>query len=486
MDRGQNNNSRANVADMLKDEGIRFLDGGKPSPTPIGDLIPARLNDSVYKPVSPDDPRTIRLVEQIRMAGGLIHPIVCMADNVILSGHRRRVACMALGMESVPVVRLATDSTHRLFPALLVASNEQRDKDAGEQLREAVIRSTSSIDPAKAWRELVRYREEAAAVQIETMELKERKTRRPIPDIKQPMLEAIQRILARLKRHLPLSVRHIHYQLGQHEKPLRNAKKPGSTYTLSQQCYKDTSDLLTRARIEGIIPFEAISDETRPLDLNEYCDNAGQFIDKSLKGFLRNYRRHLTQSQPNYVQIVAEKLTVQGIVSPIARKYCLPCLISRGKAGPDSRLRLLKRFKESGRDKLVILFVTDLDPDGDVVAESYARYLRDEGGDFAITPSQLVPVKVGVTWEQVQRLKLPSGGKPKKTSATYREFVSKYGQNVYELESMHPDVLADELERKIAEVLDMDLFRREIELEKQDAADIEVRRRLFLAMLNRC
>ncbi len=61
----------------------------------------------------------------------------------------------------------------------------------------------------------------------------------------------------------------------------------------------------------------AISDETRPT--NAWCvySNPQDFVRKELSGFLKSYRRDLQQSQPLHFEVVAEKLTVKGIISPI-------------------------------------------------------------------------------------------------------------------------------------------------------------------------
>src|SRR5262249_4476391 len=64
-------------------------------------LRPAKLNDRIYKPVSPNDPSIRALAESMRKDGVLV-PLVVTRDYVILSGHRRRVAARLAGIERVP------------------------------------------------------------------------------------------------------------------------------------------------------------------------------------------------------------------------------------------------------------------------------------------------------------------------------------------------------------------------------------------------
>jgi hypothetical protein len=79
-----------------------------------------------------------------------------------------------------------------------------------------------------------------------------------------PLLQAIRRVLEDRHRFWPLSDRQIHYAL-LNDPPLIHANKPGSTYQNTPNSYKALVDLLTRARLEGSVPWEAIADERRPV-----------------------------------------------------------------------------------------------------------------------------------------------------------------------------------------------------------------------------
>ena len=69
----------------------------------IYDILPSPENAELYRPVTPDDPETIRLADSIR-AEGVKEPLVITQDNYILSGHRRHVAARMAGLDKVPVV----------------------------------------------------------------------------------------------------------------------------------------------------------------------------------------------------------------------------------------------------------------------------------------------------------------------------------------------------------------------------------------------
>ena len=58
-------------------------------------------NDGVYEPQSLDDPDIIDLIESIR-AKGVLEPIHISADDVIISGHRRRFCALQAGLSDGP------------------------------------------------------------------------------------------------------------------------------------------------------------------------------------------------------------------------------------------------------------------------------------------------------------------------------------------------------------------------------------------------
>ena len=64
----------------------------------------------------------------------------------------------------------------------------------------------------------------------------------------------------------------------------------------------------------------------------------------------------------------------------------------RGFCSLPPRYETAKRYRASGKQKLVLLIVSDFDPDGEEIANSYARSFRD---DFDI--DDVHAVKVALT-----------------------------------------------------------------------------------------
>ena len=428
----------------------------------IESIKPSPENDDIYGAMDPTDHELIMLSNDI-LANGLREPITVSKDDYVISGHRRLAAAKIARLQVIPIRRMDVlwcEFSDVEWKQLLASHNRQRVKTGAMRMREAFL----ATDPELAHRQLLEAREERDRESPEAIELGKGASRSRISDQKLGMLTAANLVISQLKKFWPLTVRQVHYRL-LNNPPLRHSAKPDSIYRNDRKSYSDLCDLLTRARLDGSTDWNAIVDETRPVSNLGYALDAAAFIDRTMHWFLKGYRRDLQLSQLDHFEIVAEKLTVQGILKPIADRYCIPMTIARGYCSLSPRQAIAKRFKQSGKDRLTLLIASDLDPDGDEIAESFARSLRD---DFGTDPRC---IKVFLTMEQVQEWDLPDNGmEAKQTSSRYRTYFEKYETDkVFELEAIEPSKMQAALVDAIERVIDMPAFNAELMQEKQDA-----------------
>ncbi len=426
---------------------------------------PAAVNDTVYRPVNLKDPAIIAMArEMLDPTIGQLEPVVLTDDGVLLSGHRRHAARTAAGLPTIKARRFPILSTDPRFPELLVRFNGQREKDPAELFREELVR----LNPVDAHQRLVTHRESSSQVKVETMTITGTKTRAGISEAKLPLLNAIIDAINAERKFWPLSDRRVHYLL-LNTQPLRHANKPDSKYVNDDKSYDSLTELLTRARLTGQIPFTAIADPTRPVVLWDVFPGVQGFIRRELEWFLKQYRRDLQQTQPLHVEIVGEKNTIASVIRPVAEAYSIPFTIGRGYASLSPRYDIVKRFQGSGKAKLLLLFLSDFDPEGDDIAHSFVRSIRD---DFDV--ANVEAVKVALTRAQVQRLELPPLIKAKAGSSRRKAFVERHGgEYVWELDALSPVQLQNILREAIRSVLDMDAYRAELKAEQNDAAQLE-------------
>jgi hypothetical protein len=409
---------------------------------------------------------------------GVLQALVITRDGFILSGHRRYCAATVAGLETVPVVVEDITRDDPAFPRLLVMHNQQRQKNVAELLAEQVVQRSGD----EAHRELVQYRVERRRKAISgacCMDVATVRRRATISSGKQPMLDAVAAVLNELHEFWPLSLRTIHYNL-LNDPPLRHASKPGSRYRNNRQCYQDLSKLCTRARLKGYLPFEAISDETRPVQSWNIHRDAGQFIREKVGRFLRGYWRDLMQSQPNHIEVIGEKNTLLPIIEPVCQDYTIPLTIGRGFCSLPPRKQIYDRWKQSRKHDLVLIVLSDHDPDGEMIADSLIGYMRD---DFRIPPDRIHPVRAALTAQQCQRYEIPSDVEAKPSSTNFQRFVKEHGTSACELEAVPPKQLQQMLRDAIESVLDLDAFKAEQDQERADALEIDTARATAMAAL---
>ena len=431
----------------------------------------ARENDLLYDRFGIANLDDYELTISIR-DNGIQEPLTLSADHVLLSGHRRLAAAKYLGLETVPI-RVVDIMFSSLTPTdrmeTLRLYNQQREKSAGERIKEKLL----DIDPDHAHADLRRRRVRANAMAgavRSNIEMGGCRTRARITTFQ--FLAAVKKVIYENEGYWPLTDRRVHYLL-LNDPPLKHDKKPDSCYANDKGSYKALTNLLLRARLTGDIPWQAIEDSTRPIQLGGGFATFEQFVTQETENFLTGYSRNLMQGQPHHIEIMLEKNALRTVIESVAREYCIPVTTGRGFSSLSPRYDLFKRFVRSGKSKLVLLMLTDFDPDGEEIAAAFARSLRDDFGLINIHA-----VKVALTADDVRDHDLPSDMDAKESSPNYEKFIARHGTKVVELGAAPVKLLQAKLRKAIESVIDIAEFNAQIDLERQDSAHIEAHRRV--------
>lgn len=446
---------------------------------PVSAIQVASENDLLYDRFGIANRDDADLAISIRDKG-IQEPLTLSNDQFLLSGHRRLAAAKYLGLKTVPVrvvqdvVFNALSTTERLEALRLY--NQQREKSPGERIKEKLL----DIDPKAAHQELKRRRIDAVLLKGATdanVKMGAVKKRASITTMQ--FLAKAQEVILENREYWPLTVRRVHYLL-LNDPPLRHDKKPDSGYVNDKASYKALTNLLIRARLSKDVPMASIEDTTRPIQDGGGFSTFEQFVAQETERFLSGYTRNLMQGQKNHVEIMLEKNALRTVIETVAREYCIPCTTGRGFSSLSPRYDLALRFRQSGKARLVLLMLTDFDPDGDEIAASFARSLRD---DFNI--QSIHAVKVALTTEDVQAYDLPSDMDAKVSSPNYQKFLKKYGSTkVVELDAAPVKLLQSKLREAIKSVIDVAEFNAQIEQEAQDSAHIQAHRQIVFEAIN--
>jgi ParB/Sulfiredoxin domain len=434
-------------------------------------------NSQLYRDAE-NDPDIDALARSIRKRG-LQEPLIVTADNYIVSGHRRYAALSRIGQVVAPcrVLDVRRDSmTTDDYVALLREHNRQRSKTIAEQLREELV----DINPAEAHRHLSELRDKSIYSDqhsdVQSLMIEGTKVRHGISGQKAEHVAYVKKVIFEDRRsYWPLSVRGVHYPLLNYTF-LRNIPRK-LPYKNDDESYSATSDLLTRMRLNGEVPWEALTDGTRPLTLYRPFNDAREFVRQEVRNLFDGYWRDLLQTQQNHVEVVVEKNTIYHMVLRVTDRFQIPTSSGRGFNSIDPWHELYKRYRDSQRERLIVIVLSDFDPEGEQIPQVGGRTLRD---DFGVDEDDLTIIKAGVTTDQIQQYGLPEQNFAKETSSNYDWFVNRNGgdTNVYELEALDPADMLRDLEQVITGVLDMDLFNLEAQREQDESAYLEAARNI--------
>ncbi|MGI8857537.1 MAG: hypothetical protein ACR2JW_17525 [Thermomicrobiales bacterium] len=169
--------------------------------------------------------------------------------------------------------------------------------------------------------------------------------------------------------------------------------------------YKQTvCRLLTEMRLDGVIPFGWIADNTRWMRKPRTFTS----LDHALKVTAETYRRALWHDLPTYCEIWLEKDALAGVLYEETEQWDVPLMVTRGYASLSYLHEAAEAIAEQGKPAY-IYYLGDYDPSGMDIPRKVEARLREFAPDAEIHFE-----RVAVTPEQIVAFALPT--RPTKTT----------------------------------------------------------------------
>jgi hypothetical protein len=284
-------------------------------------------------------------------------------------------------------------------------------------------------------------------------------------------VEEVEDILDGLRSYWPLTLRQIYYQLVAALVIDNNDKE-----------YRKLSSKLAQARLQGLIPWEAMEDRTRSTMHSAGWEEEADFIERETEKFLLGYRRDLLQSQEYAYELWVEKDALSSICHEVAFKYCIPVIVAKGFSSISYVHQCRKRIErnlEWGK-KTRILYFGDLDPSGWFMLPAMLETLQDEMelGDA------VEGIRGALTPEQVRKYSLPKDPKALKAKdPRAKKYVEMFGTLAVELDALSPPILQEVITETIEGTIDMDAFEEELEEQEEERVRLAELRTDILASI---
>lgn len=169
----------------------------------------------------------------------------------------------------------------------------------------------------------------------------------------------------------------------------------------SRREYESLSEVMTRARMSGLVDWDGIEDRGRFPRIPD-CTNS---VQEALSQTAQCFRVNRQSQQDNYVEVWCEKDALSGILERIVNNYHINLIINKGYNSTTAAYGAAQRVKaklESGKKFCHILYFGDHDPSGlDMVKDIRKRF------NVMNVPESFEVNHIALTTAQVDHYKPP-------------------------------------------------------------------------------
>lgn len=238
----------------------------------------------------------------------------------------------------------------------------------------------------------------------------------------------------------------------------------------TERSYKNIGNLVSDARLAGMIDWNMIKDRGRSTLTNSHWTNPGEILNAAA----RSFRLDRWINQPCYVEVFVEKQALEGVLVPVCRQLDVPFTANKGYSSSSALYETSKRYVNAHTEGKVlhIIYLGDHDPSGiDMtrdVEERLDLFIKtstnrtDEIGPNE-NPAARVH-RIALNMDQVRKFKPPENP-AKITDSRAADYIQKFGKSSWELDAIEPSKLASLVTTEVESLIDWDLWN-EIESEE--------------------
>lgn len=225
----------------------------------------------------------------------------------------------------------------------------------------------------------------------------------------------------------------------------------------SERSYKNLGNLISDARLAGLIDWFAITDRTRNLRGNSHWETPADVINSAKYSYMLNR----WETQPNYVEVWVEKDALIGIVGQICRELDVPYFSCRGYTSQSEMWNAAQRFiRRSHKKEKIIIHLGDHDPSGIDMSRDIQERLN-------LFEANVNVKRVALTMKQIRKYS-PPPNPTKVTDARASDYIKKYGHECWELDALEPSVISELIKNEVINLIDQDQFTKVEEKELDD------------------
>lgn len=222
------------------------------------------------------------------------------------------------------------------------------------------------------------------------------------------------------------------------------------------QSYKRLGNIISDARLAGMIDWEYIEDRTRNLAGINHWESPTSIVQSAAQQF----RIDKWSDQNHRIEVWIEKEALSGVIAPICNEMDVSYLSCKGYTSQSEMWAAGQRM-EAAYDvgqRPIVLHLGDHDPSG-------IDMTRDIDDRLKLFSHGCTTVKrIALTMAQVKKYK-PPPNPAKTTDSRFFSYISNYGDKSWELDALPPQVLSDLIRKHVLEYRIEDLWQAQVEKE---------------------
>jgi len=227
-----------------------------------------------------------------------------------------------------------------------------------------------------------------------------------------------------------------------------------------QKEYQKLVNIISDARLAGLIDWNSIEDRTRELkDLPHWSSPAS-----ILRAAASGYRIDKWNRQPYRVEVWIEKDALTGVIEGVCKRWDVPYFSCRGYNSQSEMWVAGQRLINHSQDgqRCLVLHLGDHDPSGlDMtrdIRERLITFMRYEG----VEPASVE--RIALNQDQISQYNPPPN--PTKLSDSRADwYISQHGFDCWELDALDPKVIEQLIEDAITDVVDIDVYNEDLQEE---------------------
>lgn len=128
----------------------------------------------------------------------------------------------------------------------------------------------------------------------------------------------------------------------------------------SVKSYKRTGELISTARLAGLLDWGMIEDRNRETVINSHWKSPAEILRTAARGFRLDH----WQGQDNYVEVFVEKDALTGILLPVCRELDVRFTANKGYSSSSAMYEASKRIIEASEQgkEIHVIYLGDHDP----------------------------------------------------------------------------------------------------------------------------